>query len=347
MAQMRALQLVRPQVLEVREVPVPEIGPGEALVKVAGAGLCHSDVHVRHAPQFPVAGLTLGHETAGHVAAVGRDVSGVGEGDAVLVYLVWACGRCRACREGRDNVCIEAGGRNAPPPCPGLGPDGGMADYIRVPARYLMALDGLDPVTAAPLADAGLTPMHAINGARHRLTPGATAVVIGVGGLGHAAVQILAATTGVRIVAVDTDHSKLDLATAQGAHDTLLVGEDTAEAVLGLTDGYGADAVFDFVGVQPTVDLAAQVIAPDGALRFVGVGGGRLQYSTFPGGSVPWGVDIRMSYGGTRRDQGDVLDLARSGHLALEVQRYALDDGVQAFDDLEAGKVLGRAVLVP
>jgi propanol-preferring alcohol dehydrogenase len=158
-------------------------------------------------------------------------------------------------------------------------------------------------------------------------------------------VQILAATTGVRIVAIDTDQSKLELATAQGAHETLLAGEDTAEAVLGLTDSYGADAVFDFVGSQPTVDFAGSVIAPDGALRIVGVAGGVLGYSAM--GRLPWGVDVRMSYGGTRRDQGDVLDLARSGHLHLEVQRYALDDGIQAFDDLEAGKVLGRAVLVP
>jgi propanol-preferring alcohol dehydrogenase len=239
---------------------------------------------------------------------------------------------------------MNNGGRGGPPPCPGLGPDGGMAEYIRVPARYLMPLDGLDPVSAAPLADAGLTPMHAINGARHRLTPGATAVVIGVGGLGHSAVQILAATTGVRIIAIDTDPAKLDLATAHGAHETLRSGEDTAQAVLDLTDAYGADAVFDFVGAQPTIDFAASVIAPDGALRIVGVAGGALQYGM---GRLPWGVDARLSYGGTRRDQGDVLDLARTGHLSLEVQRYALDDGIQAFDDLEAGKVLGRAVLVP
>jgi propanol-preferring alcohol dehydrogenase len=96
---MRALQLVSRGVLELRDVPVPEIGPDEVLVKVAGAGLCHSDLHVLHMPEWPVYGMTLGHETAGHVAALGADVSGFAEGEAVLVYLVWACGVCRPCVE--------------------------------------------------------------------------------------------------------------------------------------------------------------------------------------------------------------------------------------------------------
>jgi len=343
---MRALQLVRPGTVEVRDVPVPDIAPDEVLVRVAGAGLCHSDVHVLHAPEFPV--LTLGHETAGWVEKLGDDVSGFTHGEAVLVYLVWACGRCRPCIEGRDNVCVNAGGRTAMPPCPGLGPDGGMAEFIKVKARYLEPLGDLDPVSAAPLADAGLTPMHAINGARHRLQPGGTAVVIGVGGLGHMGLQILKATTGVRIIALDTSDEKLNVARELGAHETLLSDADAAARVLDLTGGYGADAVFDFVGVQPTVNLATQTIAPDGALRFVGLGGGSFTYGadslTTP---LPWGVDVRRSYGGTRADQRHVLDLARAGEISVEIETYALEDGPTAFADLEAGRVTGRAVLVP
>jgi propanol-preferring alcohol dehydrogenase len=345
---MRALQLVSRGVLELRDVPIPEIGPDEVLVKVAGAGLCHSDLHVLHMPEWPVYGMTLGHESAGHVAALGADVTGFAEGEAVLVYLVWACGVCRPCVEGRDNVCITTGGRDGMPPCPGLGPDGGMAEYIAVKARYLEPLGSLDPVTAGPLADAGLTPMHAINGARHRLTPGSTVAVIGVGGLGHMGLQILAATTGARIVAIDASEQKLDIAREHGADEVLLSDADTAASMLRLTEGYGVDAVFDFVGVQPTVDLATSIIAPDGALRFVGLGGGSFPYTsdtqTTP---LPWGVDVRRSYGGTRSDQRQVIALAAAGKISVETRRYSLDDGLRAFDDLEAGTVPGRAILVP
>ena len=341
---MRALQLVEPGRIEVRDVPVPDIGPGEVLVKVAGAGLCHSDIHVLHIPQpvFPP-GMTLGHETAGYVAAVGSQVTGLSEGDAVLVYLVWACGHCTPCVQGRDNVCTAAG-RLASPPCPGLGPDGGMAEYIKAEARYLEPLGSLDPATAAPLADAGLTPMHAVNGARRQLTPGATALVIGVGGLGHMGLQILRQTSGTRIIAVDTDPEKLEWARANGADDTVLAGGSAAQEILDLAGSYGVSAAFDFVGAQPTLDLAAAVIAPDGALRAIGIGGGTLPFGSH---DLPWGVDLRRSYGGNRADQRQVIELARLGKIAVQTRSYPLDEGVSAFSDLEAGKVMGRAVLVP
>ncbi len=343
---MRALQLISPGKIEVREVAVPTIGPDEVLVRVGGAGLCHSDLAVLHAPRFPV--ITLGHETAGWVEEAGPDVEGFTAGQPVLIFLIWACGRCRPCTEGRDNTCMNRGGRGGPPPCPGLGPDGGMAEFIKVKARYLEPLGSLDPRTAGPLADAGLTPMHAINGARHRLTPGSTAVVLGVGGLGHMGLQILKATTGVRVIAVDSSEEKLGLAREHGADEVLTSDENAAGSILELTDSYGADAVFDFVGIQPTVDLATRVIAPDGALRFVGLGGGSFTYAahalTTP---LPWGVDVRRSFGGTRIDQRQVLDLARLDRITVETKTYPLDDGPQAFADLEAGRVAGRAVLVP
>jgi propanol-preferring alcohol dehydrogenase len=345
---MRALKLVAPGKLKLQDVATPEIGPDEVLVKVAGAGLCHSDVHVLHG-DWHTPGLTLGHETAGRVAAMGSQVSGFSEGDAVLVYLVWACGVCRACVQGRDNVCITAGGRHGTPPCPGLGPDGGMAEYIKAKARYLEPLGELDPKTAGPLADAGLTPMHAINGARHRLAPGSTAVAIGVGGLGHVGVQLLKATTGARVIAVDSDDSKLAISREHGVDVCVKAGHEAAAEILELTDGYGADAVFDFVGVQPTVDLAVSVIAPDGALRFIGVGGGTFTYPSGlgTGPTVPWGVDIRRSYGGTRQDQRMVIDLAKNGQISVNTVFYDLENGIQAFTDLEEGKVAGRAILVP
>ena len=345
---MRALQIIGTNEIRVQDAPDPEIAPDEVLVRVAGAGLCHSDLHVLHLEGWPITPMTLGHETAGHVVEVGADVVGHTEGDAVLVYLVWACGVCRACVQGRDNVCITAGGRLGLPPCPGLGPDGGMAELIKVNQRYLEPLGSLDPTTAGPLADAGLTPYHAIDGARHRLTPGSTAVVIGVGGLGHVGLQILQATTAVRIVAVDTSTDKLELARRHGADEIVLSDDKAADTILQMTDGYGADAVFDFAGVQPTVTLATQVIAPDGALRFVGLGGGSFSYSVDPlVNTLPWGVDVRRSYAGTRQDQRAVIELAIAGRIDLATTLYALEDGPKAFEDLEQGRVSGRAILVP
>ena len=342
---MRALQLVSRGTIEVRDVDEPTIASDEVLVRVAGAGLCHSDLHVLHA-DLDIPPMTLGHETAGRVEAIGGEVEGWRNGDPVLVCLVWACGECRPCREGRDNVC-ERAGRHAAPPAPGLGPDGGMAELIRVQARYLEPLGGLDPVLAGPLADAALTSYHAIDGARYRLGSGSTAVVIGLGGLGHAGLQILAATTDATLVGVDVSQEKLDFAAAHGATHTFLSDGTTASKILELTNGYGADAVFDFSGVQPTVDLATQVIAPDGALRLVGLGGGTFTYGAQAWTDLPWGVDLRKSYGGTRSDQRAVLELAAAGKLHLETTTYDLEDGIHAFHDLEAGKLLGRAILVP
>ncbi|OBF29734.1 NAD(P)-dependent alcohol dehydrogenase [Mycobacterium sp. ACS4331] len=344
---MRALQIVEPGRIEVRDAPVPDIGPGEVLVKVAGAGVCHSDLHLLDLPEWPLLNMTLGHETAGHVAATGPGVTGFSEGDAVLVGFVWSCGTCRACIEGRDNVCVAAG-RLSMPPAPGINSDGGMAEYIKTDARHLYPLGGLDPTNVAPLADAALTPMHAVNGARHRLTPGGTAVVIGVGGLGHMGVQILKATSGVRIIAVDINASKLDHARNLGADEVLLSGQTAARQILDLTGGYGADAVFDFVGSQSSVDLATGVVAPDGALRFVGIAGGGFTYTAAPWPTtVPFGVSVRSSYAGTRVDQYQVLELARLGMISVETTTYPLERAVEAFDDLRSGVITGRAVLVP
>jgi alcohol dehydrogenase, propanol-preferring len=345
---MRALQLTKPSVLEIVEVDDPVPGPGEVVVRVAGAGLCHSDLHVLHLPfeVFPLP-LTLGHEVAGHVESIGSGVTAWAGGDAVLVHLAWSCGVCRQCIAGRDNACA-AFGRHGTPPAPGLGPHGGMADKIVVPARHLVAIDGLDPVTSAPLADAGLTPYHAIAAELDRLVPGSTAVAIGVGGLGHMGVQLLEAMTAATVIAVDLDQAKLDVARRLGAEHALVSDSSTAAAVLDLTGGYGADVVLDFTGVEATLALATATVAPTGAIRIVGLGGGSI---TYPAGgdpfALPWGVSITRAYGGTRRDVDEVVALARAGRIHVEVEQHPLADGVEVFERLERGEVQGRAVLVP
>jgi len=346
---MRALKLVSPGKIELQEVAVPELGPEDVLVKVAGAGLCHSDLHILHMDEsWPFFGNTIGHEAAGYVDSVGSDVTDLVQGDAVLVSVIWACGRCRACVEGRDNACEVAGSRNQFPTTPGIGPDGGMAEFIKVNARHLDKLGTLDPIAAAPLADAGVTPMHAINSARSRLTPGSTAVVIAVGGLGHMGLQILKATTGARIIAVDNDESKLAIARELGADLVLKSDSAAAQRILDETNGYGVDAVFDFVGVQPTVELATKIVAPEGVIRLVGLGGGSFPFvAGSDGQALPWGVNVQRSYGGTRADQLQVIALAQQGKLAVEYVTYPLEKAEQAFADLEAGKVGGRAILIP
>ena len=346
---MRAVKLVSPGRMELQDVPVPEIGADDVLVKIAGAGLCHSDLHVLHmGEEWPFFGGTLGHEGAGWVDEIGSGVTGLARGDAVLVSVIWACGRCRACVSGRDNACMVNGSRSMFPTVPGLGPDGAMAEYLVANARQLDKIGDLDPVSAAPLADAGVTPMHAVNSARQHLVPGSTAVVIGVGGLGHMGLQILMATTGARVIVVDSDEAKLQLARDLGANLMLSSDAAAAQRILDETGQYGADAVFDFVGVQPTVDLATKVVAPEGAIRFAGLGGGSFGYAADSSTqTLPWGVNVQRSFGGTRADQLQVIALAQQGRLTVETVTYPLDDFQRAFDDLEANQVRGRAVLVP
>lgn len=346
---MKALQLTGPGVIELRDVPTPEIGPSDLLIRVGAAGICHSDLHLLHFPvKIREEPLTIGHEIAGTVEAVGSDVDVRQVGERGVVYLCWSCGVCRECVAGNENVCLAAG-RTAMPPCPGLGPDGGMAEYVRVPARSFVPIGDLDFLQAAPIADAALTSYHAIRGARGHLVPGSTAVVIGIGGLGHVAVQILGAVSPTRIVAVDVGRDQLDLAKRCGADVTLESGPDTARRILELTGGRGAEAVFDFVGVDATARMAVEAVAPNGAYRMIGLGGGAPGISADPAGGPgwPWGASIRKSYGGTRRDLIDSIALAKAGRLTVEVDRFDLIDAREAFDRLDAGKIRGRAVLVP
>ncbi|QDQ99121.1 NAD(P)-dependent alcohol dehydrogenase [Tomitella fengzijianii] len=352
---MRALQVTAPGTLELREVPLPAPGPGELLVRVSAAGICHSDLHVLHADWQRPEPMTLGHEIAGTVAAVGTDTEAGSAapgtapvGTAGVVYLCWSCGTCRECTAGRQNLCLAAG-RFAMPPCPGLmGHDGGMAEYVVVPTAAFVPTD-IEPAQAAPLADAALTSYHAIDGAREHLRPGGTAVVIGVGGLGHIAVQILRAVSPVRVIAVDVARDKLDAAARLGAEVVLTADDAAAEKILRLTGGRGADAVFDFVGVDATAQLSVRAVAPGGAYRMVGLGGGvpGIAADGAIGDAWPWGASIKKSYAGTRNDLVDSLALAAAGTIHAEVETFPLAEGPAVFERLERGGILGRAVLIP
>lgn len=239
---------------ELVEIETPEPGPGQIRLRVTAAGLCHSDWFVMNLPAEQYAyglPLTLGHEGAGVVDALGAGVEGVEVGASYAVYGPWGCGLCHACAQGQENYCPHAAQLGIAPP--GLGAPGAMAEYLIVDdKRHLVPLGDLDPVEAVSLTDAGLTPYHAIVSARDHLVPGSTAVVIGVGGLGHVGIQIIRALSDARVIAVDVSQDKLDLAREVGAAETVLSGPETAARIRELTGGRGAEAVFDFAGMPAT-----------------------------------------------------------------------------------------------
>jgi propanol-preferring alcohol dehydrogenase len=346
---MRALRMIDwKHDAELREVPDPEPGPGEVLVRVGGAGACHSDLHLLHdfeqgmVPWGPP--FTLGHENAGWVEALGPGTAGVEVGEPVAVYGPWGCGRCHRCVRGMENYCANvtrldvAGG--------GLGADGGMAPYMLVPhTRYLVPLGDLDPVEAAPLTDAGLTPYHAVARSLHLLGPGSHAVVIGLGGLGHMAVQILRALTPATVIAVDLDEDATRLALDLGAHHGVQAGTDAAAGeILDATGGSGADLVLDIVGADRTMALGAAVGRTLGHLTIVGIGGGTLPVGFF---SVPYELSVATTYWGSIPELQDVIALARAGHVRAHVTRFSLDDAPEAYARLREGTLRGRAVIVP
>ncbi|MEV6815610.1 NAD(P)-dependent alcohol dehydrogenase [Micromonospora sp. NPDC051296] len=348
---MRALRLpawkTEPELVEVDE-PTP--GPGQVVVKIGGAGACHSDLHLMHdfepgaVPWNPP--FTLGHENAGWVHALGAGVTGLEIGQPVAVYGPWGCGTCARCRVGVDTYCENPAGAPVPGGGGGLGLDGGMAEYELVPAaRHIVPLpEGLDPVLAAPLTDAGLTPYHAIRRSWSKLPPGSTAVVIGVGGLGHVGVQILKATTAARVIAVDNRDDALRLAEECGADLTLRSGERTAEEIRAATGGRGADVVLDFVGVDATLRTGAAAARTVGDLTIVGIGGGTLPVSFF---SVPYEVSIQTTYWGSRPELIEVLDLGARGLVRPKTTTFRLDDAMTAYRMMQEGTLEGRAVIVP
>lgn len=320
----------------------PKPSGDQVLIKIAGAGVCHSDLHVIDHGTVP-GPFTLGHENAGYIEEVGESVSGYKKGDAVLVYGSWGCGHCKPCQQSFENYCDHQSERAFGG---GLGLDGGMAEYMLVPSsRLLVPIYDLDPVLAAPLTDAALTPYSAIKRSLNKLTPDEYVVVMGIGGLGHTALQILKATTGATVIACDISDDKLDFAKQLGA--TYVINSkdtDAAEQIKKITGIKKAKVVLDFVGAPSTMELGAQVVSLNGDLSIVGLGGGSLSVAS---GKIPFGATVTMPYWGSQAELVEVVALARQGKIHIEIEKFPLDRVLEVYDKMRNGQLKGRAVLIP
>jgi len=324
------------------EVPEPRVtGPDDVIVEIAGAGLCRTDLHIIDGwfadvipAELPV---ILGHENAGWVQAVGPAVEHLAAGDPVICHPNLTCGVCRACRSGDDMRCARG------PNLPGLMRDGGMAELFKTTARAIVKLPaGAGPAQLAALADAGLTAYHAVNKAVPALGPGSSAVAVGAGGLGHIGIQCLRAMTPAQVIAVDISEEALKLAQHCGADHVITADGHQAQHVRDLT-GAGADAVFDFVGEDPTIGDSVAMLRPGGTYYLVGYGG----TVTLPAIQLVLGeITIVGNLIGTNPDLADLIDLASQGKVTLHCTGYPLEAANDAIDDLRQGRIRGRAVLI-
>jgi NAD+-dependent secondary alcohol dehydrogenase Adh1 len=341
---MQAVRLHRYEVRPVVEnVAEPEIShPFDVIVRIGGAGLCRTDLHIvegQWAAKSNVAlPYTLGHENAGWVHAVGSAVEHVQVGDAVILHPLVTCGFCRACRAG-DDVHCEAQA------FPGIDTDGGMAELIKTSARSVVKLGaGVEPASVAALADAGLTAYHAVKKAVPLLAPGSTCVVMGAGGLGHLGIQCLRAMSATRIIVLDPNEEALALTRDWGADETVAVDGSHVDRVLELTNGKGAEVVLDFVGERGAERDSWTMTRRAGSHYVIGYGGS-IDVPTIDVISTERNVIGNLV--GSYNDLVELMALAADGRVTMLTHTYPLDAVNDAMDDLDAGRIRGRGILVP
>ncbi len=327
----------------VEEVAEPRItSPYDVIVRIGGAGLCRTDLHIMEGHFRAQSGITLpyilGHENAGRVSAVGSAVDIVAVGDTVIVHPQISCGFCRSCRAGNDMHCIQAA-------FPGMDTDGGMAELLKTSARAVVRLNPtLAPEDVAALADAGITAYHAVKKAIPQLYPGTRAVVIGAGGLGHIGIQCLKALTPAEIIVVDRSPEALALCKSWGAHHTVLADGQQIATVKEMTNGRGAEVILDFVGENSSVTDGIAMLQRAGTYYMIGYGGQLL---------VPTGLLISTEISfvgnlvGSYNELVELMTLTEQGKVTLHTTFYPLDAASDAIHDLETGKLRGRGILIP
>jgi NAD+-dependent secondary alcohol dehydrogenase Adh1 len=329
--------------LKVEEIAEPKLsGPLDVVVRIGAAGLCRTDLHIQEGQWAEKSGVVLpyvpGHENAGWIEEIGSGVTNVAVGDTVIVHPFITCGLCRACREGDDMHCENGS-------FPGIGRDGGFAEYLQTSARSVVKLGaGLEPKDIAALADAGLTAIHAVKKAIPVLGSGTRAVVIGAGGLGHIGIQCLKALTATEVIVTDPSEQALELAREVGADHTVRVDGSHVEKVRELTAGRGADAIIDFVGEKGAVEDGVAMVRDGGFFYVIGYG----QNVNVPTIDI---ISRETSFignlVGTYVDLEDLMTLTAQGKVTLHTSTYPLDAINDAMHDLDAGRLQGRGILIP
>lgn len=341
---MRAVQVISyHNKLELREIGEPTAsGPLDVVVKIGGAGVCRTDLHILEgqweAKSNVALPYTIGHENAGWVHAVGSAVTNVAVGDKVILHPLMTCGLCRACRFGDDVHCENS-------QFPGIDTNGGYADLILTNARSVVRIDpNLEPADVAALADAGLTAYHAAAKAARMLHPGDFCVMIGAGGLGHIGIQVMKAISAATLVVVDRNPDALALATEIGADHAVVADGSHVEKILELTGGKGAEAVVDFVGEGGATGEGVAMLRRAGSYLVVGYGE-NINVPTID--IVSTEINFIGNLVGSYNDLVELMVLASQGKVTLHTSKYSLEDFQQAIDDLDAGRVRGRAILIP
>lgn len=352
--------------MRVEDIPIPRPGRGEAMVRVAAVGVCHTDLHViKGEVAFPAPGV-LGHEISGRVEALGAGVEGLTIGDRVVGAFIMPCGQCDPCLAGRDDLCAPFFQQNR---LQGNLFDGtsrlaradgtrlsmysmaGLAEYAVVPVTGLAQLPpGLPLEESAILGCAAFTAYGAVSRPQGGLA-GRTVVVVAVGGVGSSIVQFARHLGASTIIAVDVDDEKLAAVSELGA-DVTVNGrtEDVREAVLEATGGAGAQVVFEVLGRPETVELGFSLLSEGGQLVVVGIAAGAATAAIPITSMVRRALTITGSYGArTRRDLPEVIRLADEGAFDVRravTRRFSLDEAPKAYELLDAGQIKGRAIVV-
>jgi propanol-preferring alcohol dehydrogenase len=328
--------------LKIEDIPVPQIGDDQILVKVAACGVCHTDLHyIEHGvPTFKKPPVVLGHEASGIVEKAGAEVTNVKVGQRVLIPAVLTCGKCLACRWGRENICFDM-------KMLGNHFDGAYAEYVAVPAKDVLDLPESIPLQEASIiADAISTPYHAVKN-RAKVQPGDTVVVFGCGGVGINAVQ-LAAAAGGYVIAVDVNERKLEWASEFGAAKTINATkvERVSKEVKKLTGG-GADIAMEVIGNPRTVEEAFECVRVGGRLCVVGYTNEAC--SIVPGKIMFKEIEVVGSLGCRPVDYVPLIRMVAQGKIDVRRQvthRFRLDEIGKAFEAMKEGVSL-RSIVVP
>lgn len=328
--------------LRIVEVDIPRLKhPTDVLVRITGAGVCHTDLHIvegvwREKVQTSLP-YTLGHENAGVIEQTGEDVTAFRKGEKVILHPVITDGLCRACRIGEDMHCENL-------VFPGITADGGFAEYLVTSQRSLVKLHDLKPEDAAPLADAGLTVIRAVKKVASRTTSGSHVVVQGIGGLGHIGLQLLRCMTNTVVTAVDVAESKLRLAEKLGAHHVVDARKDPVKQVMKITDNKGADVVMDVVGNDQTLANGVKMLRKGGTVIIVGYGGiANLKAIDM----IFAEYSVIGSLVGNWDELRELIELTRQGKVKVLTHMGKLDEVNDILERMKKGTFEGRGVVVP